>query len=91
MYDTGAQAIANWAAHAVTVRLDANWSALTSLGLAPAKRSAHALSTAPKLRLRAPEIVGFQSAGSWAVGDNLTLKAKGGGANEGYLLELYVD
>ena len=74
------QALANFADHAVTVRLIANTSALESLGLVPA---------GAQLRLRAPAIDGFQSAGSWEIDEELTLQKKGGGRpNKGYLFEL---
>ncbi|KAL1519122.1 hypothetical protein AB1Y20_003386 [Prymnesium parvum] len=77
-----AVALANWAAEDVTVRLRANLSALSLLGL---------VASAPgtQLRLRASNIRGFQQEGSWRVGDELTLRRKGGGENEGFLLELF--
>jgi len=74
-----AVAIANWAPHQVSVRLLANWSALVMLGVT---------SAGPHLRLHARAIAGFQSSGSWEVGEEFTLQGKGGGADEGYLLEL---
>ena len=75
------QALANWADRTVKVRLSANWSALVALGLTSASQSS-------ELRLRAPAIQGFQAAGTWALGDELTLQKKGGGSQEGFLIEL---
>jgi hypothetical protein len=79
-----AVALANWAGHEVAVRLVANMSALLALQWPSASRAGNAST----LRLRAHTIKGFQSHGSWAMGEALTLQKKGHGENQGYLLEL---
>lgn len=78
-----AVALANWADQASTVRLVVNWTALMSLGL----NAADPL-RATRPTLRAAAIKGFQPSGSWAIGDEIVLKKKGAGFNEGWLLEL---
>ena len=72
-----AVAIANWADTDVAVRLRVDVRALRALG-----------ANTPATTLRAVDIAGFQPAGSWAVGERVTLHAKGSGYNEGFLLEL---
>ena len=82
---TLAIAVANWAPRTARAALTLDWAKMRALGLVTGGGGDPA-----DARLVAPRIDGFQPAGSWRVGEELTLQAKRRGQNEGWLLQIVV-
>ena len=77
-----AVALASWSPEALAVTLAFDWDALEALGMRGAR-------SARSAKLTAPAIDGFQPRGTWVAGEQLTMRGKGSGFNEGWLIRLH--